>query len=152
MPFTLYEPPAYVLDQTFGYQSANKLFDNDAALRDSLAVEHDFATGVHITPRVAWVQGTIAWGGASYSIDQNTNIASVDQSSLAAGQCRVNFDVTFAAQDWGTQVTVEYGSGGEAPGWAFDGSSLNSIIVNMVNSSEVLTDMDFAIACFGVTL
>ena len=150
MPFSLYEPPGYIQDQVFGYQSVNKLFDNDVALRDSFAQEHAFGTGVHITPRVAWVQGSINWNGVAYSLNQGTHIASLDQAGLAAGQCRVNFDIAFAAQDWGTFVTAMYGSGGEAAGWAWDGSSLSSIIVDLVNGSEILTDMDFSIACFGV--
>lgn len=146
---SIVDPPAYVLDQVFGFQSVNNLFDNDAAIVASIEEEHDFATGVHTTPRVAQIEGLILYS-AGYAIARGTNISSVDVSGLSAGQCRVNFAVTFASQDFAIIPAPEYSAGGESAGWEWDGASVASVIINLVNSAEVATDMTFSLVGFGV--
>lgn len=149
MPFSISEPPSYVLDQVFGYQSVNSLFDNDASIRDSINTEHDFATGVHNTPKVARVEGLITYS-AGYSVTRHTNISGV--SSSATGIITVSFSVTFTDQDFAPDITPQ-NSGGASPiiaGWGYTGASKTSVIVYLEDDTGTAADSTFSIAVRGM--
>ena len=147
MPFSVTDPPDYIPDQVFGYQSVNVLFDNDVAMHGSIDTEHDFATGIHSTPKVASVEGLIDYT-AGYGLIRGTNISSVDVIGLGAGQCRVNFAVTFASQDFAPFVSSD--AAGHIAGWQWDGAALDSVIVDIEDNDGTATDTGFSFTAHGV--
>ena len=147
--YTIIDPPAYILDQLLGYATINNLFSNDKQIRDSFATEHVFGTGVHNTPKVAKAEGLITYT-TSYALTRGTNVIGADTSGLITGQCRVNFSVTFATLDFEVFPSIQSSTSAKI-GYQYDGVSLNSVIVNMVDNVNAAVDATFGITVFGQT-